>query len=300
MRRGIGLFLLKTVFFVLAVLGLFEILYRRGVWPIISQSALYDHKMIRLQQEPVKKVKIMAMGSSLTLYELNSELIVHNFSLPYYNFGSWNLQVSDIYPILKELVNEYRPEYVIMCSSVGEFMKPTDSAFQNFTNTNRFIRRYFPEFFYFRDYHPLRQLFDRKENGYLIDIDPWGGTFFTMKTINQAKWNMRLEFPTPYTAIQYRTLDSLCGWLRGQQVKLIYVEAPMKASYITTPAEQATITAHFDTCRSMVEGHGGVYLNYHNTAIFADSLFFDQWHLQASGGVLLTKELVADLKTIIK
>lgn len=41
-------------------------------------------------------------------------------------------------------------------------------------------------------------------------------------------------------------------------------------------------------------------MNYYDTTMFKDSLFFDQFHLQAAGGKVFTQRLLTDLDTIIK
>jgi hypothetical protein len=56
---------------------------------------------------------------------------------------------------------------------------------------------------------------------------------------------------------------------------------------------------HFARCRTIVEGRGGVYLNYYNPTIFTDSLFADQYHLQDKGSVIFTEKVVADVKKIM-
>jgi hypothetical protein len=301
MKRVIK-FIFKTLLFLLPVLLVFEVLFRLGYSPIITNSTLFDFKMIRLQKQHIKSVKVLSIGSSVSLYELNSGIIVQNLHVPYYNFASWGLQISDMRMLLNSFVKDYQPQYVIIGSSIGDFISPSNDTYLNYINTNTYIRSNLPEIFYFKNYNSIHQIIRRKQTAYPVNFDNWGGALLTIKAkdINRDKWNEHGIFPTRYTPTQYRELDSLAAWLNAQHIKLIFAQAPIKASYANTPASKQILQQHFDQCRLIVEKHGGVYLNYYNPAIFTDSLFFDQYHLQAAGGVVFTQLLVTDLKKIIR
>jgi hypothetical protein len=302
MKRGFNFFAVKSLLFMLPVVIGFVILYRLDLTPTVTDSALFDHKMFAIQKQKVKGVKIMAMGSSIPLYTFNSEMLVQRYRLPYYNFASWRVQISDMLVQLKLFVAEHSPEYVIISSSIGDFRRGADGSYLSYLNANRFVRDRLPELFYMKNYSSVYEIMIRKHSYRHMDIDPWGGMPMTipLKERDWKAWNERWEFPTAYTPDQYRALDSLAGFLREQHVKLIFVQAPIKAAYANTPRVDSILASHFDTCRSIVERHGAVYLNYYDTTIFADSLFIDQYHLQAEGGRVFTKKLFNDLDTIIK
>jgi hypothetical protein len=302
MKGRVIKFLFKTALYMLPVLLFFEVLFRLGYAPIITNSTLFDMKMMRLQKQHIKSVKLLSIGSSVSLYELNSAIIVQNLPGPYYNFASWGLQISDMRVLLSSFVKDYRPQYIIIASSIGDFISPSNDSYLNYVKANSYIRNNFPEIFYFENYNSIHQVIRRKHTAYPVNFDKWGGALLTVKTkyINRDKWNGRNIFPTRYTLYQYRELDNLAAWLNTQHIKLIFAQAPIKASYSNTPASKQILKQHFSKCRSIIQDHGGVYLNYDNPHIFTDSLFFDQYHLQAAGGVILTKLIVKDLKPIVR
>jgi hypothetical protein len=301
MKNNLTIFLYKTLFFILPVFILFEILFRTGFYPIITNSSLFDYKMFEVQKQHLKKVELLSIGSSIGLYDVNSGVIVQNFKRSYYNFSSWGLTMADMNVMLKSFVKDYRPETVLICSSLGDFMSAPNDSYLNYLNTSSCIRNNFPEYFYCKNYSSIHQIIFRKYNAYRLAFDPWGGASLTIdpKDINRDKWNEHFLFPTDYTQSQYMSLDSLSAFLREQKIRFIFAQAPIKASYANTASARQKIEAHFDRCKSIVEGRGGVYLNYYDTATFTDRLFFDQSHLQAGGGVILTRKMVADLKTIV-
>jgi hypothetical protein len=301
MKNNLTIFLYKALFFIVPVFILFETLFRTGVYPIITNSSLFDRKMFEVQKQHLKKVELLSIGSSIGLYEVNSGVIVQNLKMSYYNFSSWGLTMADMNVMLKSFVKDYRPGTVLICSSLGDFMSAPNDSYLNYLNTSSCIRDYFPEYFYLKNYSSIHQIIYRKYNAYPLVFDAWGGASLTIdpQHINRDKWDEHFLFPTEYTQNQYTALDSLSAFLREQKIRFIFAQAPIKASYANTVSAKQKIASHFDRCKSIVEGRGGVYLNYYDTTAFTDRLFFDQSHLQAEGSVILTKKMVADLKTIV-
>jgi hypothetical protein len=297
-----GRFLIRTGLFLLPVLIFFEILFRAGYFPIITSSTLFDIKMFEVQKQHIKKVGILSIGSSINLYELNSDLIAKNINLSYYNFASWGLQITDMKNLLPGYIKEYEPKYVILCSSVGDFTSPQNDSYYNFINTGYWIKNNFPEFFYLKDYHSVYQIIRRKIKAYPLKLDNWGGATLEIKPedLKNLPVNPNKLFPSAYAVKNYKALDSLAAFLNNQHIKLIFLQAPLRNSVADTSISQQALSAHFAQCRSLVEANGGVYLNYHDPKVFSDSLFIDYFHLQANGAALMTREVVADLRKIIK
>ncbi|HXB09769.1 MAG TPA: hypothetical protein VNW04_21745, partial [Puia sp.] len=215
MKRELNIFVLRTALFAAPILLLFELLYHFGYYPIITDSSLFDRKVNLVRNRRLQRVDLMAMGSSVTLYDLNSREMVTAFDKPYYNFSSVNLQCTDIRILLRQFAKEYKPEYIVTCSSIREFIHPRDSTYLNYTNTNKFIRDHFPEYFYFHKYSSLYRLIWRKNKLSPLIIDEWGGASWTVPKADMiaANGNEHEIFPTEYTEMQYRELDSLAAWL---------------------------------------------------------------------------------------
>lgn len=253
--------------------------------------------MLLLQKHPVKNVRLMSIGSSITLYELQSDIIIQNFNMPYYNFAAWGLQITDMKNMMDDFVKEYQPKYVIICSSPGDFVSLPNDTYFNYLHTSSYIKNNFPEFFYLKNYNSIHQIIHRKYFDYPISFDNWGGASLNVK---QNEVNVHDTFPTQYTQGNYNSLDTLSAMLQQENIKLIFIQAPIRRSNSNTALYQQTIASHFARCKSIVEKNGGAYLNYYSTTIFTDSLFVDQYHLRTTGAAVLTKEIVSDLKKIIK
>jgi hypothetical protein len=301
MKKPINRFLLKTLLFALPVLIFFEVLFRLGFSPIITNSTLFDQKMLAFQKHR-KKVLLMSVGSSVGLYELNSKIIVQNFNIPYYNFSSWGLQITDSRVLLESFVKKYRPKYVLFCSSSGDFVAPQNDTYLNYVNASDLIKDDLPELFYFKNYNSIHQVIRRKFNTYPLVLDDWGGASLTVKQNNSNGKNEDPNdvFPTRYTAENYKALHSIGAFLKEQKVAFIFIQAPLNSSYLNTDDSKRLLSAHFDECKSIVERNGGVYLNYNDPAIFTSDLFIDQYHLRDTGSMIFTRKLVSDLGKILK
>jgi hypothetical protein len=309
MKRDMTRFLSKTVFFVLPVFIGFEVLFRLGFFPIATNSGYFDNKMLLLQKHPLKSVRLLAIGSSITAYSLDSRVIVQHIDLPYYNFGSWNMQIGDMRIVLKALVEDYRPEYVLILSSFGDFNSGVNPTYANYTETPHFIRTHFPEYFYFSDYHSIHQLFLRRYKASHLGIDAWGrarefsyvpGMDSVQDSGRSVDWDTYIFNHGADRQLQYRELDSLGADLQSEAVRLVFAQAPMRPSFMSVDPMKQVRERHFETCRSIVERHGGVYFNYYDTAVFREEMFFDRMHLTDEGAEMLTKKLVEDLKGVIK
>jgi hypothetical protein len=300
MKNKAVLFITKTVLFLLPVLIFFELLFRMGYAPIVTNSTFFDIKMRAIQKNHVKGVKILAFGSSIALFELKSDLIVQHFQAPYYNFGSWGLQMTDMNNLITGYVKEYHPQYVVICSSVGDFISPANDSYFNYINTPGWIKNNFPEYFYFKNYSSIRQIIRRKIKAYPLILDPWGGAALRLKTTDIAdSVDGHMLFPTKYTGENYKQLDSMASFLHKNQIQLIFIQAPIRHALTDTGVSTPVSHAHFAACKRLVESQGGIYFNYDNPRIFSDSLFAGRYHLLDPGAILLTQEMIPDLQRII-
>lgn len=302
MNGRLNRFLLKLFLLALPVVAGYEILYRFRIYPVLTNSQFFDYKMLEAQRHPPVGVKLLAMGSSVTLYDLDSRMLGQDLGLSYYNFASWAMQISDIGDVLQALVKEYRPSYVLICSTARDFMLPATGAYFDYAYTPSWIRERFPEYFYLRNYNPIHSLYLRRFRSRRPHLDAWGGAsveeMWRGFVVNDQ--DEHLDFPTPDAELQYRALDSLCAYLTAEKVRLIFVQSPMEARYTNTDGRKQALAAHFVRCRAIVRGWGQDYLNYYDTTVFSDSLFADLTHLSKAGQAVLTGKMVSDLRGVIR
>lgn len=302
MNRPSKRFLLKLALLALPVLAGFELLYRLSIYPVLTVSQFFDYKLLETARHPPGKLTLMAMGSSVTLYDLDSRVIMDSLRVPYYNFGSWGMQVTDISAVMGGMVSRYRPAFVLVCVTPRDFMYPRTPSYAEYAGTAAFFRDRFPQYFYIRNFSPVHRLWLRRYRSRRPTMDAWGGASIEemWKGVERHDQGEQLGFPTASTESQYAALDSLCRGLRDQHVKLILAQAPMAARYTGSDSGRRALAAYFARCQSIVRSEGGYYFNYYDTTVFPERLFADLTHLTHTGRAVLTRELVTDIKSIVK
>jgi hypothetical protein len=301
-------FLLKTALYVLLILAGFEGLYRAGFLPVVTDSTLFDRKMAWLQQHPMIQPKFAVLGSSTALYAIRSAQMVRTLPMSYYNFSAPLLNVASSLMIVRSIVRDYQPKYIMVGSNVGDFRRQTDSTYLYYTEASPFVKRNLPELFYFLDYHSIHQLVYRKWKVDWLEVDPLGGgdkiynrPLMEKKLAdNPGAYAGQLDFDLQHQQIHYQALDSMSRWLREHRVKLIFVQCPIRGSNLVDAAVRAQVERHIAICDSIVEANGGIFINHCNAVVGRDSLFFDPVHLWPAGGEIFTDSLVRDLGKIIQ
>jgi hypothetical protein len=300
-------FLLKTFLYGILVVAGFEGLYRAGFSPVVTDSTLFDRKMSWLHRHPEVQPKFVVVGSSTALYGIRSAQMVRSLPLSYYNISSPLLNVASSMMVVRSMVREYQPKYILLGSNVGDFCRKEDSTYRYYADASPVVRRYVPELFYLLDYHSIHQIVYRKLKVNWLHFDPWGEG---VKTYDQELMRRRLaddpdafagqvSFDTRFQDIHYAALDSIGRWLRSQNIKLIFVQCPIRASDLADDTIRTKVLRHFQRCDSIVEANGGIFFNHYQAVRDNDTLFFDAVHLWPPGGDIFTDSLVMDLKKII-
>jgi hypothetical protein len=306
MARKMKKFLLKTALYVILILAGIEGLYRAGFLAIVTDSTIFDRKMSWLQQRPQIKPKFFVIGSSTALYGIRSPQMARNLPYAYYNFGAPLLNVASSLMIVRSLVRDYQPKYVMIASNVGDFCRRPDSTYLYYADAFHLAKWQLPELFYFLDFHSIHQIVYRKLKVTWLDFDDWGGG---LKKYDRSMIKQRIEddpgaflgqltFDAQYQRLHYLALDSMCRWLREQHVKLIFVQCPIRAADLADADTLARVERHIRVCDSIVRANGGIFLNHCNAVAGSDSLFFDAVHLWPPGGDIFTDSLVRDLGAI--
>jgi hypothetical protein len=301
-------FLLKTAIYGILVLALFEGLYRMGFLPVVTDNTLFDWKMAWLQQRPKIQPKFIVVGSSAALYGIRTAPMVKNLPLSYYNISAPLLNLTSCWIIVKSMVRDYQPKYIMVGSNVGDFCRSTDSTYLDYADASPFVKRYLPELFYFLDFHSIHQIAYRKLKVNWLHFDPWGGglKFYDETMIKKrvatdpGAFLGTLSFDTRFQQIHYQALDSMARWLQSQGVQLIFVQDPIRARDLASDSVRTKVERHFRLCDSIVGAHGGIFINHYNSVMDDDSLFYDAVHVWPRGGDIFTDSLVRDLKQIIK
>ncbi|GAA4092465.1 hypothetical protein [Mucilaginibacter panaciglaebae] len=300
--------LLSLAAIVAPVVCLFAFLLKLGYEPLLTNSVSFDAKIDHFRQHHIKQVDILAIGSSMTVDNINSKVITDSLSRSYYNLASWGLQMSDLKNLLEYYTPRLKPRYVIIASSTRDFESGGNASIKEYLDVPDFLKQ-FKGYFYYKNFNSLPAIADRKKmvnafrkyNIYTSLMFDNYGAILLSKTAAPGAGNVKILFPTAYTNSQYRSLDSLARFLNQQNVKLIFVQQPVRKDYEQFLNNPNISLQHTSKCEAIVKKNNGIYVNLAHIPEFAtDTFFVDQHHLSAQGSAIATRKIATIIKPYFK
>jgi hypothetical protein len=287
----------------------YTVLLFKGYYPLFTNSISFDAKVLYAKNRKITQVDLLAMGSSMTLNNLDSKVILDSIKLSYFNFACWGMQMGDTKKVLANYLPRYKPKYVLICSSLLDFITPGNSTVIDYINSPDFFKDHQMQYFYMRNYNSIESIKSRKESlrvfGNVVDryeslkFDTGGAVLLNVPPgkISKERWNQHDVFPSIYTNTQYNELMSICSLLKTEHVSLVFVQPPIRKAYVSSKKNSAFIKAHYLRCKKIVEQYGGTYVNANDNRTFLDDkMFVDQFHLSGVGAAIFTKSIISDLR----
>ncbi len=294
------------------IIILFIVLYFAGYHPLLTNSVSFDAKIENLKAHKIKQVDMLAVGSSMTLNNVQSQVVVDSLKCSYYNLSSWGLQISDLRYMLKYYVPKFKPRYVLLVSSVVDFTTRGNSTIKDYIEMPDFLKGYKP-YFYYQNFNPILSIVDRKhelntlknvKDDYTsLSFDEYGGIPLKIppEKISAERWNYQPQFPTKDTDYQYEALDSLARHLNQMHIKLFFVQPPIKRSYVAALNDSTIIPQHFSKSESIVTRNNGIYINLSALPEYqTDKLFIDQFHLSDTGARLFSQQFASKMRQLMQ
>ncbi|MDA3926995.1 MAG: hypothetical protein PF904_20160 [Kiritimatiellae bacterium] len=292
---------LKKIGLFLSPIAVFFISF--GVWnhrylaaPRVTNSYCLNEKLYRA---PYDTLDVLAIGSSMTMINLNSEVLVNGLANPrFYNFGSWGFNIQDVYSFTELLVERYKPSIFIIVSNAVDF-RPKDLEYD--INEVRLYLKSSCRSLGYLNYLDLKyfikKTMENRENMSAPDIysslffDQWGGVALHKEgfEIRKYRWNHGLLFDQLLES-NYVELEEICRVLNDRSTKLFFVLSPLREGLVDDNYRKS-IKLHADRVRGIVESKGGTFVD---TTLYKweDKLFVDGTHLNADGGCRLSEILL--------
>lgn len=300
-------FIYLLIPFIIFLLVFYSVLFKRGYFPVITNSASLDAKMLDYRAHNFNNIDVLSVGSSMNLNNINStEIKLPKGLTTYYNFGAWGLQISDTFYFVKYFTDKYKIKCVVISSSIPDFTAKAEQSIPKYYELdiiNKFLPYYYSQSgmlsILYR--HQLLKQYKAATDDYTnLNFDEFGGVALTIpkKKISSTRWNEMPTFPNKNTSYQYNALKDLALFLKNKRIVFIYAQAPMRSALANAIETKAIINDHFKKCKSIVAENGGIYLNLHSTSIYDDSLFVDQYHLTSEGSKIYTKQISAKINNI--
>lgn len=315
MNRPIFFKALLFVLIGLAPLGAFyAFLQQKQVPPILTSSISFDAKANFARTQGVEQIDVLGQGSSITLNNLNSQVMTRYLgeSISYFNFSSWGLKMENSAEIMEVYLEKYQPKVVVMVSIPLDFEAETVPLCTP-REYGWYLEGQFKPYFYLKNLD-LQQLFSRSgrtdrlgegvnDEYFSMNFDLQGGVDLAIPDSNLSEHRLTLPLDLAVEEKQYEALEAISRYLEEEGVTFVFAHSPVKVSNCATATCRDKLQAHLDRARSIVEGHGHVFVDQTRfDSPYPDSLFADGTHLNHGGSERFTRELLeeVDLKRLLK
>ncbi len=307
----LGLFgLFSTVLTSIIVAGFF---YKHDVdinsLPALNFSDSYSfNEKIRFMKENKTDAEILALGSSMTLNNLDSEVISKHFnSESYLNAGSWGMSPIDNYKFLQSLSEERSFKKIIICTNFCDFTeqkKKFDFDYmQNYLNSNYFgltidfVSNFDLE--YYTTNVPYSKRVRSAVNEYTdLQFEPYGSVPYegTNFKIDSTRWN-NTHFNKDEGRSHYVYLDSIAWYCSQNDIELTVLQSPYRSgleSKLDT-SETRRLDEHIYRVKRIIKNRNQTFVNMTKYS-WEDSLFVDGIHFNSMGSKLFTEKAFNEIK----
>jgi hypothetical protein len=198
------------------------------------------------------RVNILAVGSSMSLNNLHSEVVVEHFGdSSYLNTGIWGARIDQTTALASFLIDELRPRTVILVSNMDDWIKGEDYAVDT-SLFRRYLTRWSPIESYLYTLRPVFYLREMERNrsrandpGHFdhLQLDAWGGALLNVPADRITEDRNRRAIPTRdnVNEDQYKALEDLSQMVAAKGCRLIFIQSPYRDGLQT--AELRSIVA---------------------------------------------------------
>lgn len=275
--------------------------------PAISNSISFDEKALFLHNRGGIDAKVIAIGSSMTLRNLDSVQISHMLvdQRDYVNLAAWSLKIRHTDALTRNVLDISQPKMVITVIGLSDFYydsQPDEfydaSVWKEFIQGKRYWLTVAQKFeittFVTRLYEARRYRASRK-NGGTLKYDEWGGCMFDLvyPNVPKKRWNLIYK-PQQVDQINYEKLEVLSKYLQSKGVKYVIAQAPCRTTAFPTEYEQKAAEEHWHKVSEIAKSSGAIFINMHGVLDFDDTHFVDYTHLNQRGARVFTDALLKD------
>lgn len=262
----------------------------------ITNSYSFNEKINFLPEK--QDVKILGLGSSITLNNLSSDAIIDLFETDsFLNVASWGIKMEDMYNLLKEFDPLYDPEIIICVSSIIDFSLPgiefNSHEIGNYLHEEKKkgVMNDLPNLSYYLR-HTIKNRIYQSSNKYYSSLmfDDHGGVALNQQDFKHDpyRWNKKLSFHGLHPS-SYRYLDSISSFAAKRNIELILVQTPVREN-AKRKSLKSKMEKHEEMIRSLLEPRGQHFINGYRLK-FPDKYFADYTHMNVKGAEELTRIL---------
>ncbi|MBF0431896.1 MAG: hypothetical protein HQK83_11490 [Fibrobacteria bacterium] len=263
--------------------------------PWISNSYSFNEASQYFKKRDKTQLSNLAIGSSMTLNNLNSRAVTKHLDRhTYLNISAWGLTIADVYILLKGFLQEHNLKKVLIVSNYMDFA-PQRIQY----DPQKWIG-------YIQGglnlYYQLKYLDLKKVKKYSLanranytsnamysslQFDTYGGVPLATEnfTIIPQRWKKKASLDSIDT-LTYNYLDSLSTFLASKGVHLIFMQSPLREAS-KGPDYSVRMVKHISVLENILRSSGHTFIDG-STLEMHDSLFVDYSHLNEKGASIFT------------
>ncbi len=267
--------------------------------PNISDSYSFNHKMNFMRN---KTAKILAIGSSMSMSNINSQVITEKFqTTSYLNYSSWGLNMFDIYRILKIVSKKQTPSTLIISSNIMDFYdndkKFEQEVLSKFLTEKSTIKYHLTNLNinYYLDNLKQSRNYQNNENYQSLKYDQYGGIELNSNhfKIHKDRWNDS-AISKDISEKKYSYLDSISHYCKGNKIKLLFFQSPFRKE-IAQKINSTLLQNHIAKVKYILSKRKHDFIDATEIP-WEDSLFVDATHFNSNGAKKYTKFCLDKIK----
>lgn len=295
-------FILRCLLLGLPAVGLLALYAISGArWfpaPRITPNLSVNEKLAFAKSRFAQGVDVLALGSSMTLNNLNSAAVMQHFGqVRYLNAGGWGIGAAGLSMLGPVLVDRLDPRLVIVSTNLMDFTAQPDmlagsgkAMDRSFTEPQWLgYLRHWDIPYYLREMELNKVRFTDSGNYEYLRFDEHGGAPLDIPKyrINPARYGLLPPTSKDISEKRYADFGRFVQYLHRKGVRLAVFESAYRDG-VRTAASDSLDRAHVARLRAMLRPGEDVLVDA-GQRHWPDSLFVDSSHFGPAGSMAYTR-----------
>jgi hypothetical protein len=272
--------------------------------PRVTDNIAVNEKLAFAKAHFPDSVDVLAIGSSMTMNNLNSGAVMDHFgAVRYLNAGAWGIGASELEVIGPLLAQRFRPKTVVVSTNLMDFVQEVNIIAKDSASIARYLHepeisgylRHWDAPYYLREMETNRIRFDDAGNYEFLGYDQHGGATLDIprERINTTRYNVAPPTAQQLSPERYAAFARFAKDLHHRGIQLIVLESAYRNG-VRTADSDALQQAHVARLRTLIEPFGGTVIDA-NQRRWDDRLYVDSSHLGPEGSKAYTAYCLAQL-----
>lgn len=261
--------------------------------PELTNSYSFNSKLHFLKN---KKSKNIAIGSSMTLNNLASEVLINKIRTnDFLNYSSWGLSIVDMFKILKISNKIHKVKRLFMASNLVDFIE--DPKIFDAIEIENYLKNDFDVFYYLKHLNFKYYFTNWKYTKYVrsgsnfqesLVYDKYGGVLLSENKFiySKERWNSPFIYPMK-SELNYQYLDSIAHFCKSYGIDLMVVQSPTRKSLLTNMTEVKILRNHISKMENILVKQNHYFIDGNRLAL-PDDCYVDGTHLNSKGAIIFT------------